>query len=192
MALNAAPGPCIILSASGMMEAGRVLHHLRNSIEDPRNAVLIVGFQAEHTLGRRILRGDQEVNIFGEPHSVRAEVFAMNEYSAHADRAELQAWLRGLKGAPQDVFIVHGEEEQALAFAQHLAPQTGARVHVPRLHETYGLGGLHPHGQTRLAFDPAGAGDPAPEPGRPSPGRRSGVREENARRGRRTRHHRHR
>ena len=80
-----------------MMEAGRVLHHLRNSIEAPRNAILIVGFQAENTLGRRILRGDGEVNIFGEPHPVRAQVFVLNEYSAHADRPEL---YKGLPNNP--------------------------------------------------------------------------------------------
>ncbi len=144
MALNDKPGPFLVLSASGMMEGGRVLHHLRNSIGDPKNAILIVGFMAENTLGRRILRGDKVVNIYGEPHDVRAEVFVMNEYSAHADRDELLAWFQGNEGSPQDVFIVHGEEEQALAFADHLSQASTARIWVPRLHESYGLGGRHP------------------------------------------------
>jgi metallo-beta-lactamase family protein len=141
MALNQRPGPCLIISASGMMEGGRILHHLRNSLGDPHNAILIVGFQAENTLGRRILRGDPEVNIFGEPHQVKAEVFVMNEYSAHADRTELFDWFRGNDGPAQDVFVVHGEEEQALAFASRLEQGTTARVHVPALHQTFGLGG---------------------------------------------------
>ncbi len=143
MALNAAPGPCIIISASGMMEAGRILHHLRNSIEDPRNAILIVGFQAENTLGRRLLRGDKVVNIFGEPHPVRADVFVMNEYSAHADREELLAWFHANHGTPKEVFVVHGEEEQSQAFAERLTKETPARVHLPELHAYFGLGGRH-------------------------------------------------
>lgn len=139
MALNKKPGPCLILSASGMMEGGRVLHHLRNSIENPVNAVLIVGFQAENTLGRRILRGDKVVNIFGEPHEVRAEIYVMNEFSAHADRGELTDWFRGNEGPAQEVFVVHGEEEQSLAFATHLKELTTARIHVPVLHQRFSL-----------------------------------------------------
>jgi metallo-beta-lactamase family protein len=143
MALNTTPGPCIIISASGMMEAGRVLHHLRNSIEDPQNAVLIVGFQAENTLGRRLLRGDKVVNIFGEPHPVRADVFVMNEYSAHADRDELLAWFHANPGTPREIFVVHGEEEQSQAFAERLRRESPARVSVPLPHESFGLGGRH-------------------------------------------------
>ncbi len=168
MALNTAPGPFLILSASGMMEGGRVLHHLRNGIGDPRNAILIVGFQAENTLGRRILRGDKVVNIYGEPHEVKAEVFVMNEYSAHADRTELLGWFRANPGTPQDVFVVHGEEEQAIAFAGHLARETAARIWVPRLHESFGLGGAHARARhvppsLPAAKDPdaAGATEPA-------------------------------
>ncbi len=157
MALNTAPGPCIIISASGMMEAGRILHHLRNSVGDPRNAILIVGFMAENTLGRRIFRGDKEVNIFGEPHTVRAEVFVMNEYSAHGDREELVTWLRALPAAPRDLFVVHGEEEQSLAFAERLGRETTARVHVPQLHEAFGLGGRH--GRERRFLPGANQGD---------------------------------
>jgi metallo-beta-lactamase family protein len=137
MALNERAGPCLIVSASGMMEGGRILHHLRNGIGDPRNAVLIVGFQAENTLGRKILRGDRVVNIFGEPHEVRAEVYVMNEYSAHADREELLGWFRSSGGAPHDIFVVHGEEEQSQRFARHLRDETAARIHLPRLHESF-------------------------------------------------------
>jgi len=190
MALNTAPGPCIIISASGMMEAGRILHHLRNSVADPRNAILIVGFQAENTLGRRLLRGDKEVNIFGEPHAVEAEVYVMNEYSAHADRDELLAWCRGNHGQPADLFVVHGEEEQALALAGHLRAEGPARVHVPRLHEAFGLGGGHRREQKILAGGSpgaaaegaSGAGDEPPE--EQAKGRRGGLKAARQRRGR--------
>jgi metallo-beta-lactamase family protein len=176
MALNTAPGPCIIISASGMMEAGRVLHHLRNSVEDPRNAILIVGFQAENTLGRRLLRGDKVVNIFGEPHPVRAEIFVMNEYSAHADSEELHTWFHANHGTPREVFVVHGEEEQSQAFAERLAKDTPARVHVPLLHETFGLGGLHPQRRGVAPVQPWSP--PAPPKEKP---RRGGLRAARAR-----------
>lgn len=180
MALNTAPGPCVIISASGMMEAGRILHHLRNSVSDPRNAVLIVGFQAENTLGRRLLRGDREVNIFGEPHVVQAEIFVMNEYSAHGDRDELLAWYRQNHGRPQDLFVVHGEEEQALALADRLRGEGTARVHVPQLHESFGLGGGHRRGQKiALSSSPTNVVD---EPERKS--RRGGLKAARERHGR--------
>lgn len=178
MALNTAPGPCIIISASGMMEAGRVLHHLRNSVEDPRNAILIVGFQAENTLGRRLLRGDKVVNIFGEPHPVRAEIFVMNEYSAHADRDELHTWFNANHGTPREVFVVHGEEEQSQAFAERLAKETQARVHVPLPHEAFALGGPHPQRRGMTAAQPWSP----PPPPREKP-RRGGLRAARARLG---------
>ncbi|HUS68071.1 MAG TPA: MBL fold metallo-hydrolase [Kofleriaceae bacterium] len=137
IALNRAPGPFIVISASGMCEAGRVLHHLKNSIEDPKNAVLIVGYQAEHTLGRRLVEGAPEVRIFGEPHPRRAEVIVMNEFSAHADRDELLTWVRGFRRTPSQAFVVHGEEAQALPFAASLTAEGGiAEATVPRLNES--------------------------------------------------------
>ena len=180
MALNAAPGPCIIISASGMMEAGRILHHLRNSIENPRNAVLIVGFQAENTLGRRLVRGDKVVNIFGEPHPVRAEVFVMNEYSAHADRDELLAWFHGNRGTPREVFVVHGEEEQSQAFAERLTKETPARVYVPLPNEFFGLGGQHREQRGPALAEPSSRMAPV-VPAREKP-RRGGLRSARARR----------
>lgn len=203
MALNAAPGPCIIISASGMMEAGRILHHLRNSVGDPRNAILVVGFQAENTLGRRLLRGDKVVNIFGEPHSVQADVFVMNEYSAHADRDELLAWFHANHGTPRDVFVVHGEEEQSQTFAERLAKETPARVHVPMLHEFFGLGGRHREQRGPAPAEPWSHPAPAPEKQRrgglraararrvtldkPRPSRRHGPKTGNTKRGTRRR-----
>src|SRR5690606_23552057 len=84
-ALNGMHVPMVIISASGMAEAGRILHHLRNNVEDPKNTVVVVGFMAEHTLGRRIVEQRAEINIFGQPHRLRAEVAVLSYFSAHAD-----------------------------------------------------------------------------------------------------------
>jgi len=135
-ALNQREGPMIILSASGMCEAGRVLHHLRNSIGDPRNLILIVGFQAENTLGRKLQEQWDEVRIFGEPFPRRARVETIDAFSAHADRAELLAWVGGLQPRPRRAFVVHGEEGQSLAFAEALKASGPADVTVPTLGQT--------------------------------------------------------
>lgn len=139
-ALNSLRGPAVIISASGMCEAGRILHHLKNNIEDDRNTVLFVGFQAEHTLGRKLVDGWKRVNIFGEEYRVRAEIKSINGYSAHADRSELldyagQAQKTGLRG----VFVVHGEESSSLALAGALKEMGIPKVHVPMPGETVEL-----------------------------------------------------
>jgi len=138
-ALNARPGPMVIISASGMCEAGRILHHLRNNIENPDTLVLIVGFQAEHTLGRKLVEGWPEVRIFGELHPLRAEVAVLDAFSAHADRDELLAWVSGLADRPRQTFVVHGEEQQALHFGEHLRSAGLERVHVPKTGQSYVL-----------------------------------------------------
>jgi len=117
-ALNGLHGPFVVLSASGMCEGGRILHHLRNNIEDSRNTVLITGFQAENTLGRKILNGDREVPIFGEPVQLRAEVVSLDELSGHADQGELIEWMRPLAPGLKKVFLVHGEPAQGAALAE--------------------------------------------------------------------------
>jgi metallo-beta-lactamase family protein len=122
--LNAMHGPMIVIAASGMAEAGRILHHLQHGIGDHRNMVLFVGFQAEHTLGRRIQEGRDVVKIFGDEHAVRAEIETIGGYSAHADRDELREWVRGLGGPVRRAFVVHGEEEQTAAMAE-LLRETG-------------------------------------------------------------------
>lgn len=137
-ALNTMRGPMVVISPSGMCESGRVLHHLANTVEDPRNTILIVGFQAEHTLGRRIVERQATVRIFGEERSLRAQVEVLDGYSAHADRGELQRWLDTVRsGSPrlQSVHLVHGEPEAQAAFADRLRragydvviPEPGAR-----------------------------------------------------------------
>jgi metallo-beta-lactamase family protein len=115
-ALNDLRGPMLVISASGMCEAGRVIHHLRNTISDPRNTVLITGFQAENTLGRKILDKWPEVPIFGEMFRLRAEVTKINELSGHADQRELLEWLKPIAGGLKKIFLVHGEARQQAAF----------------------------------------------------------------------------
>ena len=138
MALNQLQGPFLVISASGMCEAGRILHHLKNGIGDPKNAILIVGYQAEHTLGRRLVDQAAVVKIFGEPHERRAEVVVMNEFSAHADRDELLAWVARFRRKPSQVFVVHGEENQSLPFAATLQREAAiASVVVPHLGEIH-------------------------------------------------------
>lgn len=122
-ALNDPGRPMIIIAASGMMEAGRILHHLRNNIEDPRNTVLIVSYQAEHTLGRRIAERRKEVRIFGEEHSLRARVKILNTFSGHAGRGFLLQYAHDVaERSPRlrKVFVVHGEESQSRALIDTL------------------------------------------------------------------------
>jgi metallo-beta-lactamase family protein len=138
-ALNRATGPAIIIAASGMAESGRILHHLANELDDHRNLVLFVGFQADHTLGRRIQRGEELVRILGQEYPRRAEVDTIDGYSAHADRSELRAWIRRLGGPVRRAFVVHGEESALGAMATMLREEGVREVHVPALGESFEL-----------------------------------------------------
>jgi metallo-beta-lactamase family protein len=138
-ALNDRKGPCIIIAASGMCEGGRILHHLRHGLPDPRNTVLFVGFQADGTLGRRLRDGAGPVNIFGEPVEVRAEIAAIEGFSAHADQRELVAWVAALAPAPRRIYLVHGELESAEALAVALRARGTAEVVIPRKNEEFDL-----------------------------------------------------
>ena len=129
--LNDLRGPFVVLSASGMCEAGRILHHLRNTIEDPRNTVLITGFQAENTLGRKLRNQEKEVNIFGEPMRLRAEVAVLEELSGHADQRELLDWMRPIASGLKKVFLVHGEEAQGAALAKVIEKEYGVEAVQP-------------------------------------------------------------
>lgn len=113
--LNGREGPFIIISASGMCEAGRIVHHLKNNLPDPRTTVLFAGYCAEHTLGWKLRNGDRQVNIFGEPVKVRAHIEILDSLSGHADHSELLDWFRRLTGPKREVFLVHGEPLRALA-----------------------------------------------------------------------------
>jgi metallo-beta-lactamase family protein len=136
--LNASREPMVIISSSGMCEAGRILHHLANNIENPRNSILITGYNAEHTLGRRLVEKQPIVNILGEEYQVRAEVHVMNSLSAHADRTELLSWIGQFDRARmQNIFLVHGDTDQLgkldqglkeeLGFANTTTPESGQR-----------------------------------------------------------------
>ena len=117
--LNEKPGPMIIISASGMCEHGRILHHLKNNIEDHRSAVLIVGYQAAHTLGRKLQDGEKLVKIFGDPHKVKAKIHTIDAFSAHADRSDLIDYITKVKGVKK-LFLVHGEEESQIKLQEAL------------------------------------------------------------------------
>lgn len=138
-ALNALQGPAIIIAASGMMEAGRILHHAKNHGPDHRNVILFVGFQAEHTLGRRIQERKTPLRIYGEEVEIRAEIETIGGYSAHADRNELRAWVQGLGGPIKRAFCVHGEPEQLEAMAELLRGEGIKDVVVPAHGESFAL-----------------------------------------------------
>ena len=119
--LNDIKDPMIIISASGMAEGGRILHHLANNIGNPNNLVLFVGYAAEHTLARKIMDGMEKVNILGEEHSVKCKIKTMDYFSAHADQNELIDYLRlNPSERLKNIFLVHGEEEQALPLKEKI------------------------------------------------------------------------
>ena len=135
--LNITPNPLIIISASGMAEAGRVQHHLKHAIEDPKNAVLITGWQAPYTLGRRIAEKEPYVRIYGEEFALNAEVHTLYAYSAHADRNDLLEWARPRAQTVQTAFVVHGDPEPAEALAGGLRDLGYGNVIVPQRREKF-------------------------------------------------------
>jgi len=137
--LNDLHGPFVVISASGMCEQGRILHHLRNNIEDPRNTVLVTGFMAQDTLGRKLVEKSQEVLIFGEPMRVRAEISSLDELSGHADQRELLNWIKPLTATLRKVFLVHGEPQQAETLAKLLHSTYGLEVVVPSPGQSFDL-----------------------------------------------------
>src|SRR4051812_47441121 len=138
--LNELQDPMIIISASGMCEAGRIRHHLKNNIGDARNLVLFIGYCAEHTLGAQIMAGRSPVNIFGEPVTVGAQVASIDAYSGHADKNELLGYVKRLTGNIKNIAIIHGEESQALPFVETLKQaRPKATVGVPVYREKLDL-----------------------------------------------------
>ncbi|XVG94948.1 MBL fold metallo-hydrolase RNA specificity domain-containing protein [Eubacteriales bacterium KG127] len=125
MALNNNHNPKVIISASGMCEAGRIRHHLKHGLWDSRNSVVFVGYQAEGTLGRRLVEGVSEVSIMGEPIKVGAEIHNLEGFSGHADQNGLLHWVSGLEAAPKKMFIVHGEEESKRVFSNLINDKFG-------------------------------------------------------------------
>ncbi|OGR63386.1 MAG: hypothetical protein A2X31_08950 [Elusimicrobia bacterium GWB2_63_22] len=137
-ALNNKKGPMLIISASGMCEGGRVLHHLRNNISGPENIVLLVGYQAQGTLGRRLQDGQKLVKIFGMEHQVAASIETMHVFSSHADHNDLVAFVKAAKPA-RGVFLVHGDPEARAALAAALAKEGVRNVKSPALGEEFEL-----------------------------------------------------
>lgn len=137
--LNDLRGPFVVISASGMCEQGRILHHLRNNLEDPRSTVLITGFQAMDTLGRKLVEKWPEVRVFGEPVRVRAEISSLDELSGHADQGELLQWIAPLAPSLRRVFLVHGEPQQAAALRALLHQVHGLDVIVPTPGQSFDL-----------------------------------------------------
>jgi len=138
--LNSQPGPCVIIAASGMCEGGRVLHHLKHGIQNEANIIAMVGFQAEHTLGRKLIEEWDTVPIFGRPTPRRAQIVRFNGLSAHGDRQDLLAYVHSLNPKPRKIFVVHGEERQSFSLASTLREHYPKMdVIVPNLHTSYDL-----------------------------------------------------
>ena len=138
--LNFLREPAVIISASGMVEHGRILHHVKNNIEDPRSMILIVGWQAPDTLGRSLVEGASEVRIFGETYQRRAQVRVLNGFSGHADHDGLLNWVRAFQRRPEQIFLVHGELESAEALAAGLKDDLGykpGQVRIPAMHQVF-------------------------------------------------------
>jgi metallo-beta-lactamase family protein len=138
MAINKIRSRAIIIAGSGMCEGGRIRHHLKHNLWRPECSVVFVGFQARGTLGRRIVDGAKSVSIWGEEIAVKARVWTIGGFSAHADQKELLAWLAAFRNRPE-VFVVHGEEETALAFADLIRKQYGIVTRVPAQGDAYDL-----------------------------------------------------
>lgn len=132
--LNNLDDPAIIISASGMADAGRILHHLKHNLWRPESSVVFVGYQAQGSLGRRLLEGAKRVKVMGEEISVKAQIHNLEGFSAHADKEQLLAWLANFKTKPANVFIVHGEYDMSQPFSAEIE----SRLHYPTFLPRYG------------------------------------------------------
>ena len=131
IAINDDQEPKIIISASGMCDAGRIRHHLKHNISDPRSTVMFVGYQAVGTLGRHIMDGAEKIKLFGTDYLVRAKIVQMEGMSGHADKNGLLHWIESFKQKPEQVFVVHGDDEVAASFAQCLSEEHGFKADAP-------------------------------------------------------------
>lgn len=129
--INEPPQPCIIISASGMATGGRVVHHLRNMLPNPKHTVMLVGYQAIGTRGRRLVDGEEEIKMHGAMVPVRAQIEQIESFSVHADSDELVAWLKTASEAPKQVLVVHGEAGAAETFSDRIKSQLGWKSHAP-------------------------------------------------------------
>jgi len=129
--LNISKEPKVIISASGMCEAGRIKHHLKHNLWRKESSIVFVGYQAEGTLGRKIVEGAKIVKVLGEEIYIKAEIYNLEGFSGHADKDALMKWLRGFKEKPKKVFIVHGEEQSKEDFAEQARKELGLNCVVP-------------------------------------------------------------
>jgi metallo-beta-lactamase family protein len=129
--LNRLDESCMIISGSGMCEGGRILHHLKNNIEDPKNTILVVGYMAENTLGRKIVEKYPKVKIFGEEYNLESEVVVLNSFSAHADKNELLQYVEQTRNNLRGVFLVHGEEKESQALKESIESVGIQNVRIP-------------------------------------------------------------
>lgn len=137
--LNFSKEPKIIISASGMCEAGRIRHHLKHNLWKKEASVVFVGYQAEGTLGRRLLEGEKSVKLLGEDIAVNAEIYNIEGFSGHADKPALLNWIEGFKEKPGQVFVVHGERESKEAFAKAVRERFGIDTVIPRYNVVYDI-----------------------------------------------------
>jgi len=136
--INNYQDPCIIIAGSGMVTGGRILHHLKHNIEDSKNSILFVGYQAEGTTGREILQGKKQIEIMNENLKVKSKIYSIESLSAHADYKELIKWIKGFKKKPERVFITHGEKKSSESLKSKLK-RKGYNCHIPSLRETVKL-----------------------------------------------------
>ena len=152
MAINYLSGPAIVISASGMAEAGRIRHHLRHNLWREGASIVFVGFQAQGTTGRKIVDGLKTIRLFHEDIAVKARIFTINGFSAHAGQSQILAWLSNLRKAPQQVFLVHGEFSAQQALAEQIKKRFGFQVYIPDYLEEIEL--LAPEEPVRLVSSP--------------------------------------
>jgi len=136
IAINERPGPAIIISANGMCTAGRIKHHLKHNLWRPGASIVIVGFQAAGTTGRKIVEGAESVKIFHENVAVRAKVFTIGGFSAHADQKGLLNWISNFAESRPRVFIVHGEPTSGAILAGKIGEDFGLETHIPQWKES--------------------------------------------------------
>jgi metallo-beta-lactamase family protein len=129
----------VIIAGSGMCTGGRIIHHLRNNLENPKNHVVIVGYQVEGTLGRELVENSPTVKIFGDEVEVNAKIHTLGGFSAHSDQRDLRYWLRSFGHSPKKVFMVHGDKEIAIGFASNIRTELDLAVEVPKMNEEFEL-----------------------------------------------------
>lgn len=137
--INDDRGSKIIIAGNGMMTGGRIMHHLSKYLDDERTGLLVIGFQAPGTLGRKIMQGQKIVHIFGKPTTVRAEIQMIESFSAHGDRGKIARWLHAEEGSVQKIFLVHGDDSAKMSFASYLENTLSAEVIIPRMNQVFEL-----------------------------------------------------